>query len=95
MSFRLTTLAPGVAAALAEDHLQFAAPVLGERDQFPLDLRREVAQHRLVGGMDAQRRRGQQQARRERRDLSAGEVALALEGRERPAAARRRAGGRR
>ena len=31
------------AAAFAEDHLQFAPPMLGERDQLPLDLRGKVA----------------------------------------------------
>jgi len=32
-----------VSAALAEDNFQVAAPVLGESDELPLDLSREVA----------------------------------------------------
>ena len=60
-----TTLTPRVSAALAEHHLQLPPPVLAHRDQLPLHLRRKIAQHRLVGRMNAQRRRRQQQPRRQ------------------------------
>ena len=48
--------------AFAEDDLQFAAPVFGERDEFPLDFRREIAKYRLIGGMNSQRGRGERDA---------------------------------
>ena len=52
-------------APLAEDYLQLPSPVLAQGDQLPLHLRREVSKHRLVGGVDAQRRGGEQQTRRQ------------------------------
>ncbi len=67
------------AAAFAEDDFEVATPVLGEGDELPLDLGLEVTQHGLVGGMNAEGRGGEDQARREGRDLDAGKIAVALE----------------
>src|ERR1700761_6620351 len=69
-------------AVFAKDDFELATPVFGEGNQFPLDLGREVAQDRFVGGMNAQGWRGKDKSRREGRDFSSREVAEALEGRE-------------
>src|ERR1700733_7767156 len=73
--------------AFAEDDLQFAAPVFGERDEFPLDFRREIAKYRLIGGMNSQRGRGERKARWQRGNFGAGKIALPLEGRQGPGVA--------
>ena len=70
-----------VCAALAKDDFQFATPMLAEGNQFPLNLGREITKHGLVGGVNAQSRRSQQQSRRERRNLGACEVTLTLKSR--------------
>ena len=49
-----------VAAALAENNFEFAAPVFVHRDQLPFDFGREVAQDRLVGGVNSQSGSGEQ-----------------------------------
>ncbi len=69
----------GIGAALAEDDLQFAAPLLAESQQLPLDLWRKVAQDRLISRVNAQRGCDEKQTRRQGRDLGAGEIAVALE----------------
>lgn len=53
--------------------------MLGEAEQLPFDLRREVAQDGLVGGMDAERGAGEDHARRKRRHFGAVEIAAAFE----------------
>src|SRR5258708_28607055 len=69
-------------ALLAEYYAQFAAPVFAQPNQFPLDLWCKITQDRLIGRMDAQLTRREQQPRRQRRNFRAGEVAHALEGRD-------------
>ena len=68
-------------AVFAEDDLEFLPPLLGYRDQFPLDLWGEVAKDRFVGRVDAESRANEKEARRERRDFNAAKVAGAIEGR--------------
>jgi hypothetical protein len=51
-------LTPHVSPAFAEHNPQLSPPMIGHGDQLPLDFRREIAQRRLIGGMNAQSRSG-------------------------------------
>jgi len=65
-----------VCAALSEDNSAALAPVLIKGDQGPLHLGREMAQHLLVGGMDAQRRRNEVKQRRLIRKFHAAKITV-------------------
>jgi hypothetical protein len=75
--------ASGLRPALPKHHLQFPPPMLALGQQFPLHLRRKVAQHRLVGRMNPERRPGQQQTPWQVRNLRPGKVPLPLKRRQR------------
>jgi hypothetical protein len=63
----------------AEDDLEFVTPVFAEGDEFPVNLRGEIAQDGEIGGVDAQCRRGQEEAWRLWRNFSSREIAFAFE----------------
>src|SRR5579863_5068237 len=70
------------AAAFAKNDFELAPPMFGEGDEFPLDLGRKIAQHGFVRRVDAQSRRGKDEARWKLGNFGAGKVALSFESRE-------------
>ena len=82
-----TTSAVKRFTAFAENDSQFAPPVLGERDEFPFNFRRQITQHRLIGGMNSQCGRSERKTRGERGDLRHCELSLPLECRQGPGTA--------
>jgi hypothetical protein len=70
---------PRVGESLAEDDIQFVAPMLAESDEVPFHLGREIAKHRQVRGVDTEGRRYQKKPGGQIRNLRAEEIPFPFE----------------